>query len=190
MTLLKMVVKVLFCIVVSLILAGVATWLTISTQSDSIRNGPWTKEILGESHSDGMYARARAFSKWALRPSEAIYFSTTEDSNGKTLSNGCTYRIEGRDPDSRWWSITPYKSLKLISNSQNRYSFSKTTVTRRADGSWTILLSRREQPENWLPLSQEDGPLAIFLRCYNPSSQLLENPAEAILPEIFLEGCQ
>ena len=190
MPLLKMIGKVMLCIVASIILAGVATWLTISTQSDSIRNGPWTKEILGESHSGGMYARVRAFSKWALRPSEAIYFAATEDSGGKALSNGCTYRIEGRDPDSRWWSITPYKSRRLISNSKNRYSFSKTTVARHTDGSWTILFSRREQPENWLPLSQGDGPLTIFLRCYNPSPQLRENPTEAILPEIILEGCQ
>jgi hypothetical protein len=140
-----------------------------------------------------MYDRIRtAKLLGGMRSSEALYFSAVTDSNGEPLSNACTYRIEGHDPDTRWWNITAYNrsSGALIPNPGHLYSVSKTTVVRKPDGSWTVRLSRQQQPENWLPLGADDSALRINLRCYGPSSALLDNPAANRLPQVILEGCQ
>ena len=58
--------------------------------------------------------------------------STREDSmyylpdsvSGEPLRLNCRYRIEGRDYDADWWSITAYGwDNYLIPNDHKRYSF-------------------------------------------------------------------
>ena len=185
--------KVLLCLLVSVVLAALATWYALRAPGDVITNGPWQTYLGGGSQAGGMYARARmaVSGLWGLRASETIYFVAHKDSGGKPLSHACNYRIEGSDTDSRWWSITPYESQgRFIANPGKRYSFSKTTAVRNPDNTWTLRLSRFEQPINWLPLSQKDGELTLVLRCYNPSITLLADPAAASLPRIVLEGCR
>ena len=113
------------------------------------------------SEQAGLYLRARiaSYGLWAMRSSEAVYFSTAMDSAGSRLRHDCTYRIEGTDPDTRWWSLTVYNDDHFIPNPLNRYSLSKTTVKREADGSWAMRLSRAPQEGNWLP-SGDEGALS------------------------------
>ena len=186
--------KILLCLILAMALAGGVTWLTLRSRGDGIHNGPWMTGLSVGSEHAGVYERARmaVFGIWALRSSETIYFTALTDSAGKQLSHSCSYRIEGTDPDTRWWSITPYEGagLRLIGNPIHRYSVSKTTVARRADGSWIVRLSRREQPENWLPLAQTDSRLTLALRCYNPTDAFRASLATVHLPRIISEGCQ
>src|SRR5262249_4510218 len=108
--------------------------------SGGVRNGPWLVDLSVGSKAAGLYMRALVArrSTFALSAPETVYFATTRDSAGQDLRAGATYAIAGRDLDARWWSITAYKHRHLIPNVLNRYSFSKTTVTRKADGSWRI----------------------------------------------------
>jgi hypothetical protein len=81
--------------------------------------------------------------------------------------------------------LTVYKNDHLIPNALNRYSFSKTTVARSADGSWKIYLSPRYQPENWLPSGEPSGRVTLLLRLYNPGPALVSGRETARLPEIL-----
>lgn len=192
MSIIKTIGKILLCLVLAIVLASLATWYSFSSARSNIVIGPWNTTIRADTQTGGIYNRLRtADLGGALRPSEALYFTANTDSDGERLSHSCTYRIEGRDPDSRWWSITPYTGYgSLIANPHHLYSVSKTTVDRKSDGSWTVRLSRQEQPENWLPLATDDSALTIILRCYGPSSALLDNPAATRFPQIILEDCQ
>ena len=52
----------------------------------------------------------------------------------------------------RWWSIALYRDHFWVDNPDDRYSYSKTTVSRAADGSWRVLVSGAPQAGNWLPM--------------------------------------
>jgi hypothetical protein len=193
MSIVKMLGKILLCLVLAIVLASLASWYAFSSLQRTIEIGPWKTTFTSEdSQTGGLYSRIRK-ANWGggMRPSEALYFLATTDSKGERLSHSCTYRIEGNDPDARWWSITAYTSAgSLIANPHHLYSISKTTVVRKSDGSWTVRLSRQKQPENWMPLAAEDSAFAVILRCYVPSTAFLTNPTAYPLPQILFEGCQ
>jgi len=150
------------------------------------RNGTWNVNLSLGSEKAGLYTRAYIArrSTFALRSPETLYFTAAQDAVGKKLHCRNTYVIEGRDPDARWWSITPYKNETLIPNALHRYSFSKTTVSRNDDGSWAVFVSPNRQPVNWLPAGEPSGEFTLTLRVYGPGTALLAAPAKYPLPVI------
>ena len=180
--------QVLSSVVVAILLAALALRTLIRRRPPHIQNGCWRGQLdlpLGRGLLN-LYTRAfvAAHGIFALRSPETIYFSAPMDSAGKRLRCGATYCIRGRDPDARWWSLTAYKHEHLIPNVLNRYSFSRTTIGRSADGSWRIYMSPRHQPENWLPTGEPSGHLTLLLRLYNPGPEALSSPGKIQLPEI------
>jgi len=154
-----------------------------------IRNGPWNTRFATGSEKMSLKHRAVVASSglWALRSTEAVYFSAYTDSDGNRLNRQSRYRIEGKDLDARWWAITVYKNNQFIPNAQYRYSYSMTNLERETDGSWKIILSTDEQTGNWIPLGNEDGPIAVHLRFYNPDQSVYQHPELIKLPRIIKE---
>lgn len=170
---------------------GSAYWSVMSLRGEhAIKNGPWTTSLAtGGIDADG-YTRAfvALTGLLALNKDEAIYYGASSDSNGADLDADCAYRIEGSDPDARWWSITLYADDNyLIPNPANRYSVSQSNVVRAADGTFVIRLSSTEEPNNWIATSP-DG-FQITLRLYNPGASVKNDPASAVLPSIVKEAC-
>ena len=172
--------------VVALLVAGRGFRIVLRRRPVGIQNGPWQTDLALSSGKASLYTRAAAARQTplALRASEALYFVAHTDSAGNELRRGRTYSIVGRDPEARWWSVAAYNNNHLIPNPRHRYSFSRDSVRRDADGHWVIRFSPREQRENWLPGSTEDGRLKLVLRCYDPAPSLLENLGGADLPVI------
>ena len=174
------------------IAVALAAWsvsTTLDRAGSSIHNGPWSTNPTTGSADAGLYHRARiaAHGLWALDTSEVVYFAAMTDSQGRPLSHDASYRIEGTDPDTRWWSIAAYNDDHFIPNDLDRYSFSKTTVQREPDGGWAISLSREPREPNWLPSGDQPGTLALSLRCYNPGPILIADPGSVVLPTIVRE---
>ena len=156
----------------------------------TIQNGPWTTILESGGTHAGMYTRAfvAIVGLLALNKDETIYYSAAHDSSGAPLDGACAYRIEGRDPDARWWSVTLYASDHyLIPNPANRYSVSKSNVVRAPDSTFVIRLSATQEASNWIATSR-DG-FHIILRLYNPGATVREDPAAAPLPAIVKEAC-
>ena len=154
------------------------------------RNGPWITLLAAGSPDADMYTRAAVAlgAIGALRKEETIYFVAPKDSAGSDLRGECNYRIEGRDPDARWWSITLYDNDNfLIDNPSNRYSVSKSNVVRDADGTFAIRLSRSQTDGNWIATSSNG--FRITLRLYNPGVSVTDHPASVRLPAIVRETC-
>ena len=123
-----------------------------------------------------------------LNKDETIYYGAEADSAGAPFDAKCAYRIEGHDPDARWWSITAYgKDHYLIDNPAKRYSVSKTSVTRAVDGSFVIRISTAPDAQNWIAASP-DG-FQLTLRLYNPGPTVRDDPAAVPLPAITKEAC-
>jgi len=179
-------------LVVGIVLGLAATWFTVfrGTLAGGITDGPWRTSLeVGSAQSD-IYLRARVavHGLLALNRNETIYYTTATDGDGAALSGACTYRIAGRDPPTRWWSITAYGADDyLISNPAGIYSASMHSVTRDASGKFTVTVSRVHTTGDWIPVG--DGPFNLSLRLYNPSPGVAADPAHVVLPTIVKERC-
>jgi hypothetical protein len=155
-----------------------------------VSNGPWTTDLTSGGVDAGMYTRARVAiaGLLALNKSEATYYIATRDSAGDPLDGNCSYRIEGRDPDARWWSITAYANDNFLIDTPSRnYSVSKTSVVRSADGTFVVRLSPAAEQQNWIATSP-DG-FDVMLRLYNPGTSVVKDPSTTLLPSITREAC-
>lgn len=152
-------------------------------------NGPWHTSLAVGSQQADPYVRAwvAVHCLLGLPKEETLYYKAYTDDSGQLFSGDNVYRIEGRAPDARWWSITVYGDDDfLIPNELNRYSFSNSTVTLDRDGKFTIYLAREKKAGNWLPLGDQKR-FNLTLRLYNPGDTLSRNPATAKLPSIVRE---
>jgi hypothetical protein len=160
-------------------------------QSDAaIENGAWTTSLVTGGTDADAYTRTLVAitGLLALNKNETIYYTAAKDSAGDALDGNCSYRIEGRDPDARWWSITAYGDDHfLIDTPSQRYSVSRTNVVRSADGTFVIRLSTVEETGNWIATSR--AGFDVMLRLYNPGASVRDQPASAPLPAIIKEGC-
>lgn len=172
---------------------GSAYWaLRSGVAASVVQNGPWQTSTETGSVDAGMYLRAQVAlaGLLALNPSEAMYYRATSDDAGRPLDGDCDYRVEGRDPPTRWWSLTAYAADHyLIPNPAERYSFSRTTVARAADGGFQVLVSARPHDGNWLPVAA-GAPFDLTLRLYNPEPALLDDLAGVALPRITRTECR
>ncbi|MFZ0679357.1 DUF1214 domain-containing protein [Candidatus Binatus sp.] len=123
-----------------------------------------------------------------MNPSETIYYAARTDNDGHVLEGDCRYEISGRDPDARWWSITAYGPDDfLIPNPQHRYSVSKTTVARDANGNFAMQIGGNAVGDNSIPVGA--GRFSLTLRLYNPGPGVVLDPAHTALPTLKQVSC-
>jgi len=180
-------------LIVIAVLVGVALAvlrLALVSGIDDIRVGPWrTSSLIGSTQaSPWLRALVAINGILALHREEAIYLTAAVDNDGQPLRGACRYRVEGHDLPARWWSLTAYGADRfLIANPQHRYSASQNSVTRDAQGAYTIQLAREPLPGDWIATGP--GRFVLTLRAYNPLPAFAANPATAALPSIVREAC-
>jgi len=186
------VLKICSMLGVGILLGLAATWVTVirGTMGGGVSSGPWQTSMFAGSSQGGPYLRARiaVHGLLALGREETIYYAAARDSDGEALDGNCTYRLEGRDPPARWWSITAYGADDfLIPNSADRYSVSMNSVARRGDGTFQVTLSQQPAEGNWIPLAA--GYFDLTVRLYNPQATVVAGPAQVALPVIKKASC-
>jgi hypothetical protein len=190
-------VKILGTIVVGVPLGLAATWIVTSRggMGDSVVDGPWkTSLVVGSSQSDP-YTRARValHGLLALNRNETIYYTATTDNEGHAFDGRCVYEISGRDPNTRWWSITAYGDDDfLIPNDENLYSVSASSIGRAKDGTFHIQVGglnvhQNKVDANWIPTGTKS--FSLTLRLYNPGPDIAIDPADALLPTLKKVSC-
>src|SRR6202008_3721538 len=114
------------CVAVSLALGSAYLGVFSMRGGDAqVSNGAWQTNLATGSSAADPYLRTyiALTGVLALNKSETIYYEANRDSAGEPLDGKCSYRIDGKDPDARWWSITVYgKDHFLLPNPQKRYS--------------------------------------------------------------------
>jgi hypothetical protein len=110
---LKLFLKIIASVLIALALGlGSAIWAINSPPGENynVVNGAWRTNLAIGSSRAGMYIRALVARTglFALNKSETIYFIADTDDDGEPLHSSCDYRIEGKDIETRWWSITAY----------------------------------------------------------------------------------
>ena len=155
-----------------------------------VKNGPWTTNLAAGGTSADDYTRTAIAiaGLLALNKDETIYYDADTDSAGEVLDPNCAYRVEGRDPDARWWSITAYGTDHfLIDHPSKRFSVSKNNVVRAPDGTFVVRVSLHEEAQNWIAAAK-DG-FQLTLRLYNPGDTVRADAAGVALPAIVKEAC-
>jgi len=188
----RFVFKALAALVIGTALGLAVTWLTVfrGSMPGGVSDGPWRTNLLVGSSGGDMFTRASVavHGLLALNRSETIYYTAGTDGDGAALDGACTYTIDGRDPDARWWSITAYAGDDyLIPNPAKRYSISRNSIARSADGSFTARVSPAAAAGNWIATA--GAPFSLTLRLYNPGAGVVTDPAHAALPAIKKVSC-
>jgi hypothetical protein len=189
----KFLLKLLGAIAAAIVLGLGSAYLAVQgamPANSVVKNGPWVTNLAaGGTDADDYTRTAIAIGGLlALSKEETIYYGAQEDTAGERLDPKCAYRIEGRDPDTRWWSITAYgRDHFLIDHPSKRYSVSKTSVVRNADGSFVVRVSGTQEAQNWIATSP-DG-FQLTLRLYNPGPTVIADPAAVPLPTVVKEAC-
>jgi hypothetical protein len=184
--------KSLAVLILGIVLGLAATW-AVAFRGDmpgGIADGPWRTNLSIGSAAGDMRTRAAValHGLFALNRSETLYYTAQTDDAGALLDGGCSYRVAGRDPDARWWSVTAYGADDfLIPNAAKRYSVSKNSVARDADGSFAAEVSAAPRARNWIPVAK--APFSLTLRLYNPGQSAAADPAHARLPKIEKVSC-
>ena len=126
----------------------------------------------------------------ALTKGEAVYFTTDQDNEGKTLREECDYEISGGDQDAFWWSITLYDHhSRLPMNNDSALSIDATSLESREI--WTARISPERPKQNaaWIS-SRATQTFDLTLRIYRPSFAIIENPVATInAPSIKRISC-
>ena len=183
--------NILMVFILALILGLGSAWYMIEEGSalTTSRVGPWSVwRSAGKPDADP-YTKAHMAraGRLPITATSALYFFANGDETGAQLSSDCEYVVEGQPLNAAWWSLAIYDgSGRLIPNKADRYSFNRTDVARRADGSFRIVLARSARPGNWLPTAKQ-GSLKLMLRAYDlrdADSVLDKAAAERGLPTI------
>jgi hypothetical protein len=158
----------------ALLLGIGSAWYAIQYGSPltTTRSGSWASWVNEGNPLADPYTKAHLARSGRLPLTSTIgrYFIAYTDSDGRTLSSGCDYLIEGAPIDARWWSLAVYDDRgSLIDNPAKRYSFNSEETIRHADGTYRINLARNARPENWLPSGDStDRTLVLMLRVFGP----------------------
>jgi len=153
--------------------------------------GPWVAWPAAGSPAPDPYTRAYLARRGALQMgrTEGIEFTAETDSDGRTLTIDCTYRIDGRTPVAAFWTLvaTDEEGRNLARPNALLYLDSG-HIAREPDGSFVLRVGRRLASGNWLEIDG-DGPFHLVLRLYDAAVFTgLGNDVEE-LPVIIREAC-
>lgn len=147
--------------------------------------GPWSMQRALTPERDPLYvAQVAAFGPYALAPSEAVYLSALTDSEGAGLRADLSYDICGRQPPSRFWSISAYSDDGMFFETPTRRSsFSGDTIALTPNKTFCIRMSPNPAPGNWLPSTGHTGAILV-MRLYQADPAFIAALGAGDLPTI------
>lgn len=178
-------------IFISFLLGGmIAVWQlrqVRGAQSFQLENGVWrVNPSMDLEKNTFQRALVSMVGLFALRESEVLYYVAREDEDGDPLRAGQDYELIGNRLDARYWSYTLYgQDFFLIPNDTKQYGYNLDNLTYNPEDStqYRIVLSSREQYDNWLPTGKE-SEMTLTLRMYNPDPSVYQNLDQVELPTI------
>ncbi|HEY1077957.1 MAG TPA: DUF1214 domain-containing protein, partial [Fontimonas sp.] len=108
------------------------------------------------------------------------------------LRGECEYRVTGKTPDARWWSLTAYGADHyLVPNAANRYAVNASNLPSAVSGRIELTLSALAAAgqADLLPVPPK-GAFSLTLRLYNPPPAAASRLASLDLPQIKRGDCR
>ena len=166
--------------------------LTRGTAFGAITIGAWTAWPKTGTSDIDPYARA-AIARSGELPigsGDGVAFFASTDDIGRPLDGRCMVTVAGTTPAARFWSLTLYDlDGRLVPNAAHRYGFTSQEISRRADGTFEIMLAPRARPGNWLPTGGIDR-YVVVLRLYDtPVGVATRTAKDAPMPAVTAGVC-
>ncbi|MCC2113786.1 MAG: DUF1214 domain-containing protein [Hyphomicrobiales bacterium] len=158
----------------------------------AVRAGEWSAWPRVGRYDSDPYTRAKLTRsrEIPLGAGEGLAFVAVTDADRQPLNARCDYRLVGRTPAARLWTLTVYRGDGgLMKTALGRYGFNSREVLRRPDGGFEIVLSPMARPGNWLQ-TEPDGAMKLALRIYDTPLTTGADFTEAALPRIIRERCR
>lgn len=182
--------SILTSIGLGLLSAYIALILVIAG-TESTFSGKWATNQATADSEAGIYLRTAVavMGLMAMNRKESIYYSTLVDTDGNLLDGNCTYQMQGKDLAARWWSITAYgMDHYFMRTGVDKYSVTKSSVSRKEDGTYTAIISPRVHEKNWIP-SAKGRYFQLTARFYNPDQSVYDRPGQVGLPSVRKVEC-
>jgi hypothetical protein len=125
----------------------------------------------------------------AMAPAEGLALHAQKDSAGGELTARCAYRLTGRMPAARAWTLTVYRTDgALAETAAGRHGLTSAEVV--GGGEEAIAIASEPSPGNWLPLPAQ-GRFHLLLRLYDtPLSAVAAALDPERLPRIERAECR
>ena len=170
---------------VGAVFAFVTALLLITAQVNAMQttvNG-WSITMTCGKATNGILVRAGCAQALPMvnLPQEAVYWTTTVDATGQTLTGAHDYVLHfppgGLPPNDAFWSLTmTIAPGYLVADPINRYSVGdRSGLVPNADGSIDIYIQHAApagHEANWLP--SPSGSFMLWLRVYEPGKAILK----------------
>lgn len=190
--------RVPFLVAIALIVAfggailSAQSMLTASVGFGAIEVGGWWAFPAAQTIDADPYAKAHRAKAGRLLygSAEGLQFTALRDSKGLALTGTCSYRLFGRTPVSRLWTLYAADSagVPLSAGAELPVAKNSQRILRQRDGTFEIAISRTAKPGNWLALP-DTGAFQLVLT-------LLDTPAAAStglsgldMPVVEQTGC-
>jgi len=151
--------------------ASAVYMLRASTGFGSVSVGPWTAWPRVQAVNADPYAKARRAREGVLPlgNAEGVVFIADRDSEGGRLSTRCDYRLIGRTPPARFWTLhaTDEGNESLGVDARFPAAYHSQHVLKNRSGGFDIAVGARPKPGNWLAVGSEAEPLKLVLTLFD-----------------------
>ncbi|ANG95471.1 DUF1214 domain-containing protein [Brucella pseudogrignonensis] len=196
---LKTILKVLVVLVISL---GGGIWVTDYTLDNfdgfgELQLGAWSAYPASGTTDADPYSKARAARKayLAIGTAEGLPFYARRDSNGRELRRGCSYRLTGLTPSTRFWTLYPANTNlePIVPREGLQTALHSREMLYDNDGRVQVTVGPNASPDNWLPV-EGSGSFVLVMTLYDTpaasSSGLVDLVMPRIVPVANLEACR
>ncbi|MDY8108467.1 DUF1214 domain-containing protein [Fulvimarina sp. 2208YS6-2-32] len=184
----------LLAITIALGLGGWSAKLAIDggTNFDSVALGPWRASPLIGTREADPYAKARLakLAQLTLGGGEGIMFQAEADGEGRRLLLECTYRLTGRTPAARFFTLSAHSDDGRVDLPQSGRPgwLTSNALLRREDNSFEITVGPQARAGNWLA-TDRTGPYRLTFALYDTPASAITGAAGLEMPAIEREGC-
>lgn len=182
-------------LLIGLALGGILSWFSIQNNHGfgSLTIGQWTAWPLVGSKRADPYSRAKvaADGDVPLGAAEGLALHATTDQQGRSLRRQCQYRVEGRTPLARLWTLSAHepKGPVLINGDDLPSHLLSRSLLHDEDGSLNIEVGPDLSSGNWLQVNG-GGAYTLILRLYDTPITSTGRISNVSMPSIILSGCR
>jgi len=184
----------LYCMALAAAIGLGLTWMSLNQglALGALQIGAWVAQPKAGTAEVDPYARAE-FERGGWLPvglGDGVAFIAKTDDKGRLLDGRCEVTVSGVTPQARYYTLSLYDSTgKLVANSIGRNGFTSQELVREGDGKFTVTVSPRARPGNWLPTSGIERYL-LALRLYDtPIGIATRTGRESPMPSVVTGQC-
>lgn len=158
----------------------------------AIKLGPWEAFPEAQTVDADPYAKSHRANAGRLlyASAEGLVFTAAVDDGNAPLTGACRYRISGRTPAARIWTLysTAAGALPASAQSDLPTALNSRTVLRNADGSFDIAVGATAEAGNWLAIPTA-GPFRLVLTLLDTPTAGSSGLIDLAMPDIKKIGC-